>query len=133
MRIAIVNDMKITVEVIRGIIEINAPEHEIAWIAYDGTEAVEKCLKDTPDLILMDLLMPTMDGAEASRMIMEQSPCGILIVTASVSANYSKVFEAMNNGALDAVDTPSLTEQKNIVPFLKKIERLGLVCKPISR
>ncbi|MHB9138796.1 MAG: chemotaxis protein CheB, partial [Victivallaceae bacterium] len=49
------------------------------------------------------------------------------------SANYSKVFEAMNNGALDAVDTPSLTEQKNIVPFLKKIERLGLVCKPISR
>ncbi len=133
MRIAIVNDMKITVEVIRGIIEMNAPEHEIAWVAYDGAEAVEKCLKDTPDLILMDLLMPKLDGAEASRMIMDQSPCGILIVTATVSTNYNKVFEAMNNGALDAVDTPSMGEQQNIVPFLNKIQRLGLLCKPISR
>lgn len=132
MRIAIVNDMKITVEVIRGIIEMNAPEHKIAWVAYDGAEAVEKCFRDTPDLILMDLLMPKLDGAEASRMIMDQSPCGILIVTASVSTNYSKVFEAMNNGALDAVDTPSLGEQKNIELFLNKIRRLGLLCKPIS-
>ena len=66
------------------------------------------CLRDRPDLMLMDLIMPGMDGVEATRRIMAQSPCAILIVTADVETNASRVFEAMGDGALDAVDTPLL-------------------------
>lgn len=107
MRIAIVNDLRMAVEILRRVIA-SIPEYEIAWVAYDGAEAVEKCRRDIPDLILMDLIMPVMDGVESTRQIMKQSPCIILVVTATVSGNASKVFDAMGHGALDAVNTPAL-------------------------
>jgi len=105
MRIAIVNDTAMILESLRRIVMSN-PDNQLAWLARDGAEAVQRCAIDTPDLILMDLVMPVMDGVEATRRIMEQSPCAILIVTATVRGNTSKVFEAMGAGALDAVKTP---------------------------
>lgn len=105
MRIAIVNDLTLAVEVLRRLVR-SVPEYEVAWTAMDGAEAVEKCARDCPDLILMDLIMPLMDGAQATRVIMKQSPCAILIVTATVAGNADKVFEALSAGALDAVATP---------------------------
>jgi two-component system response regulator WspF len=56
----------------------------------------------------MDLLMPVMDGVEATRRIMAEYPCPILIVTGDVTRNTSKVFAAMGAGALDVVATPVL-------------------------
>ncbi len=107
MRIAIVNDMILAVEALRRVL-IKVTAHQIVWVAYTGTEAVKKCAHDRPDLILMDLFMPEMDGVEATRQIMQRSPCAILIVTANVHHSSAKVFEAMGQGALDAVDTPIL-------------------------
>ena len=105
MRIAIVNDVPIAIEALRRILSTQ-PEYDVAWIARDGLEAVDKCARDTPDLVLMDLIMPGMGGVEATRRIMKASPCAILVVTATVSGNTSRVFEAMGHGALDAVNTP---------------------------
>ena len=105
MRIGIVDDTDMAVEALRRIL-VYVDDYQIIWTAGDGAQAVEKCVADPPDLVLMDLLMPVMDGVEATRQIMEKSPCGILIVTSSVSAHAPKVFEAMGYGALDAVDTP---------------------------
>ena len=105
MRIAIVNDLTLAVEVLRRLIR-SVPGYQVAWTAADGVEAVEKCARDCPDLILMDLIMPVMDGAQATKVIMKQSPCAILVVTATVSGNAAKVFEALSCGALDAVATP---------------------------
>jgi two-component system response regulator WspF len=85
----------------------------VAWVARDGVEAVELCAQDTPDLVLMDLVMPQMDGVEATRRIMAKSPCAIVVVTASVNQNSSKVFAAMGAGALDAVNTPTLDRPGN--------------------
>jgi two-component system response regulator WspF len=107
MRIAIVNDLPLAVEALRRVVS-SVQQYEIAWIAYDGAEAVRKCAADTPDLILMDLIMPVLDGVEATKQIMQNSPCAILVVTATVSGNASKVFDAMGFGALDAVNTPVL-------------------------
>ena len=107
MRIAIVNDMRAAGEALRRVVE-SLPGHELAWTAADGVEAVAKARQNRPDLILMDLLMPHLDGAEATRQIMAATPCAILVVTATVSGNISLVYEAMGHGALDAVDTPIL-------------------------
>jgi len=105
MRIGIVNDMTMAVEVLKRVVR-DIPEYEIAWVAYDGREAVNKCTADTPDIVLMDLIMPNMDGVEATRRIMKQTPCAILVVTATVEGNMAKVFDAMGYGALDAATTP---------------------------
>jgi two-component system response regulator WspF len=107
MRIAIVNDVALAVEALRRVLA-SSGEHSVAWIAYDGAEAVRLCARDKPDLILMDLIMPHMDGVEATRQIMARTPCAIVVVTANVNDNSSRVFEAMGGGALDAVNTPVL-------------------------
>jgi two-component system response regulator WspF len=106
MKIGIVNDLPIAVEALRRALSTK-PEHQVIWVARNGLEAVESCARQLPDLVLMDLLMPQMDGVEATRRIMANTPCAILIVTASVGANAWRAFEAMGHGALDAVDTPT--------------------------
>lgn len=133
MRIAIVNDVRMTVEVLKRIVN-SVPDYDVAWVAFDGAEAVQKCSQDVPDLILMDLIMPVMDGVQATKNIMKNTPCAILVVTASVSRNISMVFEAMGFGALDAVSTP-VHDLKGPgfggEDLLKKIERIGsLIGKP---
>jgi two-component system response regulator WspF len=133
MKIAIVNDTLIAVEALRRVV-VSVSEYQIAWIARDGVEAVAKCAADTPDLILMDLLMPVMDGVEATRQIMTRSPCAILVVTSTVSGNASKVFEAMGYGALDAINTPILGMSGHTeggAGLLAKIATIGkLIGKP---
>ena len=107
MRIAIVNDNLMAIEGLRRVVAMSR-QHQIAWTAQDGHEAVQRCAADCPDLILMDLIMPGMDGVEATRQIMAHTPCAILIVTASVDDRSALTFTAMGHGALDAVDLPQL-------------------------
>lgn len=126
MRIGIVNDMIMVVELLKHVVA-SVPPHEVAWVAYDGEEALRRCAIETPDLILMDLIMPVMNGVEATRRIMQSYPCAILIVTASVLGNISKVFEAMGHGALDVVRTPTLNpsvEGHNSLELRQKIETI---------
>jgi chemotaxis response regulator CheB len=107
MKIAIVNDLPMAVEALRRVLALR-PEHHVVWVAEDGAQAVQRCAELRPDLILMDLLMPEMDGVEATRRIMSATPCAILLVTADMGANTSRIFEAMGHGALDVVDAPAI-------------------------
>lgn len=127
MKIGIVNDLPIAVAALQRALATK-PEYRVVWVASDGAQAVARCAEETPDLVLMDLLMPVMDGVEATRRIMAATPCAILIVTVNVGANVGKVFEAMGYGALDAIDTPSLGAGELAVsaaPLLRKIATLG--------
>lgn len=127
MRIAIVNDVPMATEALRRVL-ISVPGYRLAWIACDGAEAVEKCKRDTPDLILMDLVMPVMDGVEATRRIMAQSPCGILIVTSTLEGHFTAVFEALGAGALDVVQTPVLagnSRMQGAAALKFKLEAIG--------
>ncbi len=134
MRIGIVNDMPMAIEGMRRVV-LSCGEHEVAWVARDGREAVEQCAKDCPDLILMDLIMPVVDGVEATRQIMQATPCPILIVTASVNHNSAMVFEAMGAGALDAVNTPMLgmgSQSEGRDLLLRKIRMIGVLNRTSS-
>jgi len=129
MRIAIVNDLSIAVEAIRRVLAVAG--YQVAWVAKTGTEAVEKCAKDKPDLILMDLIMPALDGVEATRRIMASTPCPILIVTATLESNFENVFEALGAGALDAVKTPVLGAADSSGPSVL-LEKIGILGRQIS-
>jgi two-component system response regulator WspF len=127
VRIAIVNDMPLAVEALRRVVS-SVPGHSVAWVAGDGVDAIKKCAQDTPDLILMDLIMPAIDGVEATRRIMVNSPCAIIIVTATVEGNSAKVVEALGAGALDAIQTPKLSGKDGLEKpnaLLIKIDAVG--------
>ena len=113
--------------------------HEVVWTAENGKIAITKCAGKVPDLILMDLIMPVMNGVESTRRIMKLSPCPILIVTASVGGNSALVFEAMGAGALDVVATPIMDAKDGAggQELLQKIERIGKIIgikdKPVPK
>jgi two-component system response regulator WspF len=127
MRIAIVNDLPLAREALRRVV-LSQPGYSIAWVAEDGAGAVERARQDRPDVILMDLLMPVLDGVEATRQIMTACPCPILVVTATVAGNYPLVLQAMSHGALDAVPTPQLGlggQLRGGQELLTRLERLA--------
>jgi two-component system, chemotaxis family, response regulator WspF len=129
MKIGIVNDMAMAAEVLRRIV-VSIDGCEVVWIARDGQEAVGRCAQDSPELILMDLMMPVMNGVEATRQIMLETPCPILIVTASVTGSSDLVYEALGNGALDVVATPSVGsygKASGAEALVRKIKQIGLV------
>ncbi len=113
MRIAIVNDRQSAVKALQRVLA-KVPEHEIAWVASNGLQAMVQCAADTPDLILIDLHLPGMNCVETIARIMANSPCAIVIVTPNVSANAAQVFEAMGHGALDAVNTPVIVTNEQV-------------------
>jgi len=127
MKIAIVNDMPMAVEALRRALAFE-PAHQVVWVAHNGAEAVQQCAEVLPDLILMDLIMPVMDGVEATRRIMAATPCAIVIVTVDREQNVHRVFEAMGHGALDVVDTPAIgagDPKEAAAPLLRKILNIG--------
>ena len=123
--------MPLAVEALRRAL-VARHDYDVLWVAQDGQQAVDFCAAQRPDIVLMDLVMPNVDGIEATRRIMARAPCAILIVTVDVGANAWRVYEAMGAGALDAVDTPSLSgpdAHKSIATLIAKIDRIAALVK----
>jgi two-component system response regulator WspF len=126
MRVAIVNDLRLAVEALKRTVA-QAPGCVLAWTAADGAEAVARCAADRPDLVLMDLVMPVLDGVEATRRIMAATPCAILVVTSTVEGNLDRVYNALGAGALDAVQGPHFAADGSlggVQPVLRRIRTL---------
>ena len=130
MRIGIVNDLTLACRALAHCVEQGG--HHVAWTAADGQQAVDLAQSDPADLILMDLIMPVKDGVQATREIMQKAPCPILVVTVSVGDNIHFVYEAMGFGALDAVNTPSLTDPDSVAALLAKIKTIGRLAHPAA-
>jgi two-component system, NarL family, response regulator LiaR len=98
IRILVVDDHTV---VRRGLIAMleTEPGMQIVGEAANGTEAVEQARKLTPDVILMDLVMPVMDGIEATRQIKQEMPSVNVLVLTSFSTN-DKVIPSLNAGAI---------------------------------
>lgn len=129
VRVGIVNDLAVACEALRRAIATD-PALEVIWIARDGREAVDAARRARADVVLMDLIMPVMDGVAATREIMRTAPCPILVVTATVSGNAGLVYEALGAGALDAVNTPTFADSstlKGAEDLLRRIRRIARI------
>lgn len=98
IRVLIVDDHSIVRKGIRALLS-ESGGFEIVGEAADGQEAVAAAAETQPDVILMDLLMPVMDGIEATRRITSQQPGAAILVLTSFAAD-NKLFPAIKAGAL---------------------------------
>ena len=76
----------------------DSEEFEVVGSARDGVEAVKAASELSPDVIVMDVMMPVKDGVEACREIMESAP-GVRVVMLTASTEEDAVIEAVAAGA----------------------------------
>ena len=130
MRIGVVNHDDKSIEIISRVVSTML-ENRIVWTAKNGKEAVEKTAGNRPDLVLMNLSLPVMDGIYAIERIMKENPCAILIVTDEVK-DHSRIFEAMGRGALDAVAVPVEDISGNIKGGEDLIRKIEIISRLIG-
>lgn len=97
IRILLVDDHALFREGL-GMIISSQPDMSVVGEAGDGVEAVVKALELKPDLVLMDIQMPGVDGIEATRRIKKEAPA-TTIVMLTVRDDEEKLFEAIKIGA----------------------------------
>lgn len=97
IKVLICDDQEIVCEGLHRILEAD-PEIHVVGIARDGVEALEMVSKTKPDLVLMDLKMPLMNGIQATRKIREQYPT-IQVLVLTTYADDEWVFDAIRSGA----------------------------------
>ncbi|HEY4305190.1 MAG TPA: chemotaxis-specific protein-glutamate methyltransferase CheB [Gemmatimonadaceae bacterium] len=83
-------------------------DFDVIGEAHNGAEAIEKAIALSPDLIIMDVHMPIVDGLDATKEIMRESPAPILMVSASASvSDVGLGLSATQAGALMLLEKPS--------------------------
>jgi len=119
IRILIADDHAI---VRRGLKALLATEKDMAVVgeAENGAEAVEKAAALAPDVILMDIVMPELDGIEATRRVTAERPETRVLVLTSFAAD-DKVFPAVKAGALGYLLKDSSPDQ--LLEAIRQVHR----------
>lgn len=103
MKILIVDDSYL----LRNILKAFMESHGFTVVeARHGQEAIEMNLHLQPDIIVMDIKMPVMDGIEATRKIMLSRPVPIVVFSQEIDANAA--FEALQSGAVEIMNKPNI-------------------------
>ena len=104
-KILLVDDAKFMREMIKSILTQNGYSAEDVYQAEDGADGVAKFNELNPDLVLMDITMPNMDGLEALKTIKSQHPSAT-IVMCSAMGQEAMVMDAIKSGAKDFIVKP---------------------------
>lgn len=98
IRLLLVDDQSLFREALRTLLSLQ-PDFEIVAEAPDGERAVALVAKEHPDVVLMDLRMPVLNGVEATRRIVREHPATRVIVLTTFDED-AEVFEALRAGAV---------------------------------
>ncbi len=102
IRLLIADDFEIIRNTIARVVAIDG-DIEVVAEAANGLEAVEKACQLRPDVVLMDMRMPVMDGMQALGEIMRRCPTSVLMVSAFVKEGAEDALAALDAGAVDFV------------------------------
>src|SRR3954465_2196874 len=101
IRIIIADDHGVVAEGLKHVVETQ-PDMEVVSLAVDGREALRQARELSPDVVLMDLSMPELNGADATRAILERDPkCRVIVLSMYAEREY--VRRALKAGAVGYV------------------------------
>ena len=97
IRVLICDDQAVVCDGLEMILSAD-PEIQVVGVAYDGHEAVQAVAKSQPDVVLMDLKMPGMNGIQATQAICQKFP-GVKVLVLTTYGDDEWVFDAVRSGA----------------------------------
>lgn len=115
------------------------PLFEVVGEAADGAVAVDMITRLRPDVVSLDLALPTMSGVAVTEEIMAHSPTPILVVSASSNrGDLFNTYDALTAGAVDVLDKPEGSEiddrwEKDFVSKLKLVVRVKVIAHPRAK
>jgi DNA-binding NarL/FixJ family response regulator len=121
IRVLIADDHGVVAEGLRNLIEAQADMKVIALVE-DGREAVRRAMESSPDVVLMDIGMPVLNGTEATRIIRERCP-QIRVVMLSAYSDPVHVYRALQAGAAGYIAKKSVA--KEVVDAIRKAHQGG--------
>jgi len=104
------------------------PSISVVGVARNGKEAIEKTLSLRPDVLTLDIMMPVVDGIETLKIIMEQCPLPVLVLSQFTHEGAELTLKALELGAMDFVDKSS----KGLMDFLALAEEIIAKVKAIA-
>ncbi len=123
-RVLIVDDHPLVRDGLASLLRLHG--YEVAGEAANGAQAVELARALRPDIILMDISMPEMDGLQATRLITAENP-DVQVVVLTVSDDDNTLFEAIKSGARGY-----LLKNTETAPFFDMLAGVGRGEAPIS-
>ena len=127
MKILIVDDSALLRNILKQVLH-DKSDIIVAAEATNGRQAIELCGSVAPDLVIMDINMPLMDGISATEEIMKTRPVPVLILSSAVDSASS--FKALKSGALEVMKKPDIDQFNNPAfykDFIDKIRALAAV------
>jgi len=131
IRVVVVDDSTTARELLVALLQ-SAEGIQVVGSAANGEEAVRIVKRLRPDVVTMDVVMPKMDGLEATRQIMREAPTPIVIVTATLMRDdIDLAFEALQVGALTALRKPGLADPETCAQVIRAVRLMADV--PVVR
>jgi len=142
IKVLIVEDSRVAQEFLAHVLGTD-PAIQVVGLVSDGEEALQAVKEKRPDVVTMDIHMPRMDGFQATRLIMENVPTPIIIVSASSGAKeVTSTFQAMEAGALAVVLLPpgfghpehkaAVQELLRMVKMMSEIKMVRRFARPVK-
>jgi two-component system, chemotaxis family, protein-glutamate methylesterase/glutaminase len=124
LKILLVEDSTLMAKILSSMLTATG-EMDVVGIAQNGQDALEMAQSLFPDLILLDVNMPVMDGSTALKHIMIRTPCPVVVMSNIGSGSPEAVFQFLDLGAVDFMAKPVknkdlLLQQQKIVTRIKR-------------
>ncbi len=131
IRVVVVDDSPTVRDLIVAVLQ-GSEDIQVVGTAENGEDAIRIARRMKPDLITMDINMPKLDGLEATKRIMAETPTPIIVISGSLMRTEVELtFDALQAGALTAIRTPGLADPQACDQLIKVVQAMSKV--PVVR
>ena len=137
IRVLVVEDSATMRHHLRAALESD-PELRIVGEAVDGEQAVQMCGRLRPDVVTMDMMLPTMSGLVATEHIMADFPTPILVVSSADRQEMFSTYNALAAGAVDVMEKPRGDSsdagwEQRLCSAVRLVSRIRVITHPRAR
>lgn len=124
IHIVVVDDSATARELLLGIFR-SSPDIQVVGTGFNGMDAISLVNRLHPDVVILDINMPKMDGLEATKRIMREAPTPIVLITSRLPVDLDLSFKALRAGALTVIDKPALNDLETCRKIVQTVKLLA--------